>query len=224
MKEPYGRIFRFSSPRACWLSQNLLLEVFKVKQYFLEFIQSQHVLNLSYQFFFKCHYKKNHISLTSPWRRFHSKNAKVNFLWARQRQFLLRIAKMIFSQKRKDKRNILQRTDRSADSRKQEIVWHFIWAKIVDSTQNTKNEEITRFEEITSFEDARAVCGHNLNLGSFLRTLSKCLLKLNFCLWPKTQKLSQFFLWIVNIVILELPWIDWKCFAECKYGREEKWR
>ena len=90
---------------------------------------------------FQVSLQENHISLTSPWRRFHSKNAKVNFLWARQRQFLLRIAKMIFSQKRKDKRNILQRTDRSADSRKQEIVWHFIWAKIVDSTWGTKYQK-----------------------------------------------------------------------------------
>ena len=54
--------FQISSPRASWWSQSLLLEVFIVKQYFLEFIESQHVSNLSYQFVFKCQYKKNHIS------------------------------------------------------------------------------------------------------------------------------------------------------------------
>ena len=48
--------FQISSPRASWWSQSLLLEVFIVKQYFLEFIESQHVSNLSYQFVFKCQY------------------------------------------------------------------------------------------------------------------------------------------------------------------------
>ena len=75
------------------------------------------------------------------WRWFHSKNAKVNFFGERQRQFLLRIPKMIFSQKIRDKRNIFQCTERTADSGKQEIVWHFIWAKIVDSTRGIKYQK-----------------------------------------------------------------------------------
>ena len=36
--ELFGWEVFFSSPRACWVGQSLLMDVFNVKQYFLEFI------------------------------------------------------------------------------------------------------------------------------------------------------------------------------------------